>query len=422
MKLPLPHGSLFGSTFVMKHLLIQQHVFFLLLLAAMSAALSSCVEKGDGPEIPNVNRTVLVYMVADNSLGAMGYDRLNIDEMLAAAKAGGLNGGNLLVYHNRRGTATGNVPLLLNITKNGIDTLKRYSDNPDVFSTDPARMREVCDDMRRFASAEDYGLVLWSHGDGWLEPRVASSQGGVKRAFGQDRNKTMKVIDLAGALEGQNFSWIYFDCCLMGTVEVVYELRNVTRRIVASGTELPLNGMPYDQNVPLFFAVPPGGADLVGAAQNTFRWYDALTGDKRTCAISVYDTSGFDRLAEATREIMAAGFVNFDVSYWKVQPYDRPSIPICSLYDMKEYISTMLAAAAIDDTTRGTLLARWESAFDECVIYAATTPVLFGDLPMSTYCGLGCFIIMQPSEATYRGYKNQSWYRDVISTAPVFNN
>ncbi len=402
--------------------LIVQHVFSLLLPAVMSAALSSCVEKGDGPEIPKVSRTVLVYMVADNSLGAMGYDRLDIDEMLEAAKAGGLNGGNLLVYHNRRGTATGNVPLLLNITKNGIDTLKRYSDNPEVFSTDPARMREVCDDMRRFASAEDYGLVLWSHGDGWLEPRVASSQSGVKRAFGQDRGKTMTVIDLAGALDGQDFSWIYFDCCLMGTAEVVYELRNVTDRIVASGTELPLNGMPYDLNVPLFFAVNPGGADLVGAAQNTFRWYDVLTGDSRTCAISVYDTSGFDRLAEATREVMAAGFVDFDVNYWKVQPYDRPSIPVCTLYDMKEYISTMLTAAAIDDATRGTLQARWESAFDECVIYAASTPVLFGDLPMSTYCGLGCFIIMQPSETTYRGYKNQSWYRDVVSTAPVFNN
>lgn len=397
-----------------------QNVFSLLSLAVMSATLSSCGEKGDGPEIPKVSRTVLVYMVADNSLGSMGYDRLDIDEMQVAAKAGGLNGGNLLVYHNRRGTASGNVPLLLNITKNGIDTLKRYSDNPEIFSTDPARMREVCDDMRRFAPAGDYGLVLWSHGDGWLEPRVSSAQSGVKRAFGQDRGKTMTVIDLAGALQGQNFSWIYFDCCLMGTAEVVYELRNVSRRIAASGTELPLNGMPYDLNVPMFFSMTPGGADLVGAAQNTFRWYDALSGDSRTCAISVYDTSGFDRLADATREVMAVGFVNFDVNYWDVQPYDRPSIPVCSLYDMEEYIATMLAAAEIGDETRDTLLAKWKSAFDDCVIYAASTPVLFGDLTMATYCGLGCFIIMQPSETAYRGYKNQSWYRDVVSTAPVF--
>lgn len=91
-----------------------------------------------------------------------------------------------------------------------------------------------------------------------------------------------------------------------------------------------------------------------------------------------------------------------------------------ALYDMEEYIATMLAAAEIGDETRDTLLAQWKSAFDDCVIYAASTPVLFGDLTMSTYCGLGCFIIMQPSETAYRGYKNQSWYRDVVSTAPVF--
>ena len=391
--------------------------FIYVAVGALMLVVQACVGKSDEPAQP-VDRTVLVYMIADNSLGSMGYDRLDINEMLTAVSNGALNGGRLLVYHNRRGTASGKYPVLLDVTRHGLDTLKRYPDDASIYSTDVARMREVFDDMRREAPAKDYGLVLWSHGNGWLEG--SGSRSTVKRSFGEDRKVNMKVTSLAKALDGQGLGFVYFDCCLMGTVEVAYELRDVTPVIVASGTELPLNGMPYDLNVPCFFKA--GEPDLTAAAMNTFNWYDVLKGDNRTCAISVLNTAGMDNLADVTRQIFTEAFTDFSVYYYGVQPYDRPLIPVCSLYDMKDYISTMLDASVdMDPARRAALMSQWNEALDGVVTYAASTPVLFGDLVMKTHCGLGSFIIMSQSEASYRGYDNQSWYKDVVSVAPALN-
>ena len=89
----------------------------------------------------------------------------------------------------------------------------------------------------------------------------------------------------------------------MGSVEVLYELRNVTSRIVASASEIPVDGMPYTKNLPLFFKTTP---DLAAAAQNTFEYYNELGGSDRTCTIAVYNLAGMDDLANATRPIYEA--------------------------------------------------------------------------------------------------------------------
>ncbi len=55
--------------------------------------LAGCGDSEDPqPAEKTVHRTVLVYMVADNSLGSWGCDRSDIEEMVKAADAGGLNG------------------------------------------------------------------------------------------------------------------------------------------------------------------------------------------------------------------------------------------------------------------------------------------------------------------------------------------
>ena len=66
------------------------------LLAILPAAISSCSssEPEPEPEPSGLDRTVLVYMVADNNLGSYYHvDDNNIAQMEAAALAGKLNGG-----------------------------------------------------------------------------------------------------------------------------------------------------------------------------------------------------------------------------------------------------------------------------------------------------------------------------------------
>ena len=117
-------------------------------------------------------------------------------------------------------------------------------------------MRRVVSDARELAPADGLGLVLWSHGTGWIsdtgsinEPSEASGMMS-PLSFGMDGRLTMKISSLRCALEGNSFDFIYFDCCHMATVEVAYELRHLTPRIVASPTRSASMSVSWPPTIP----------------------------------------------------------------------------------------------------------------------------------------------------------------------------
>ncbi len=366
------------------------------------------------------SRTVMVYMIADNSLGRSDCDKSDLDEMQIAVDAGALgDNGRLIVYHNRVGTSKGNPPVMIEITPGNRTTLKTYPDDPTIYSTDAARFTEVLDDMKHFAPADQYGLVLWSHGTGWIETdgsrsaAIAPGEQPMVYTFGDDRSQKMKVTTLAGVLEGHDIGFIYFDCCHMASIEVVYELRHCAPVIVGSGTELPAPGMNYTVNVPYFFA--EGEADMIGAAKATFDHYNNLHGAERTCTMTVVSTAELDELARVSREIMEQGPVN-GKEFAAYQSYMRRA-ETCygTLYDMADYFESF---EGVDPDA----LARWRAAFDAAVVYKAATPSVFNVVTLNRYDGLGCYIIGNGNSADYMGYTNQSWWRDVVSHNPNFKN
>ena len=249
-----------------KHLL---HSIYTLLISACALSMTGCGDK-DEPTPPTppepagpAERTVLVYMAANNNLGSSRYDRMDIDEMRQAAKAGDTRGGRLVIYHAGYNTA----PTLVEILADRLDTLKVY-DNENL-SVSSARMAEVFSDLDEKVPARQYGLVLWSHGTGWLQDGMEEPER--RRSFGLEGRHTMNVSTLAQTIEEAPFKldFVYFDCCYMMSVETLYQMRRTAPVIAGSTTELLTTGMPYDQNIACFFK--NGQADLIGAAQNTFK-------------------------------------------------------------------------------------------------------------------------------------------------------
>ncbi|MDE6582793.1 MAG: hypothetical protein K2K47_09750 [Duncaniella sp.] len=377
----------------------------LALLLSATACLDPSSDDEPEPPVPpvtaeDVHRTVLVYMVADNSLGSWSNDQSDLREMRTAAKAGDLNGGRLIVYHNRPGTDSGKAPLLLEVTATGIDTLKTYPDDPEIYSVDASRMREVIADMKRFAPAEDYGMVLWSHANGWMETSMA-------RSFGEDRRQTMKISSLASALRDSDFSFLYFDCCSMASVEVMWELRHAAPVIVASGIELPADGMPYHLTMPYLFA--SGKADMVGAASTTFNYYDSMNGSSRTCAMTVVDTEALQALAEASADIFE-DVTEFAPDLSSVQPYFRSAVRTY-MYDFEDYVERLNPSPE--------QLEAWRAALRDAVVYKASTPALFNIVDLDRYCGLGSYVILDQREIIAFNYNEREWYRDVVSRSPL---
>lgn len=377
------------------------------------ALLGLCLLCGCGPNNDNhapepTPRTVLVYMAANNDLGLNNWDARDIAEMRKAVEADALNGGRLLVYHDDYNST----PTLFEITKDGNNTLRTYS--TDAAAIDIDRMKEVMSDIKSLAPNKEYGLVLWSHGTGWVEDEGSRSAVTLNPySFGAHWNDNgsqakMKITSLAKALEGEDFEFIYFDNCHMGTIEVVYEMRNAARKIVASATELPLEGMPYDRNIPVFFEK---NLDITKAAKNTYDYYCSPDASTNSCTISVIDTRQLDNLASVTGNIMASA-PSLPDDYKPIPLFRQSVVADGGIYDMAHYIS----ALDIDASKLNT----WRSAYNSAIPYHASTQKSYG-LDTSKFSGLGCNILQKASDATILGYENLSWWKNVISRNPALH-
>ncbi len=365
------------------------------------AVLSAChSKKADEPVAPRepASRTVLVYMVASNNMGSGGWDKADLNEMLEAAKAGDLGQGRLIVYH---APYNGN-PVLKEVTANGIDTLKIY--DSDVANVSKARLSEAIADTKALAPAADYGIIFWSHGTGWIQDGIAEeAPAGMAYSFGSDKGKKMNVTSMAQTLDGQDLSFIYFDCCYMGSVEVMYQLRHAAPVIASSPTEDPIAGMPYDKTLSHFFL--PAKADLVGAAQEMFNHY-MLTYQRYDCPVTmtVINTAGLDELAAATADIYASVETPKPADY---QPQKYSADRTCYYFDFEDYVKALGA----DNEA----VAQWSNAYANVVTYKAHSDWIWGDIAITRCGGLSTYILENPASAAIKGYSQLDWYADVAS-------
>ena len=366
-----------------------------------------CSCNNDEPEqpIPPVKfpeRTVLVYMVAACDLGQGRADINDIAEMRTAAMAGKLGNNRWIIYHS---TTSGSN--LLELTAEG-DTvvLKNY---PKGYSVKIARMSEVIDDTKALAPANSYGMVFWSHGTGWIEDGIDDESTIHPQSFGSDFGETMNITSLRQALHDKDLDYLYFDCCLMGSIEVVYELRDCARYIVSSPSELPWNGMPYNEN--LEYLVDGSREALVNAATNTFNHYNNLTSAyDRSCTMSVIDTEKIEALAVATAAI------------YDVTPLEHPLNVVTNYYgrdtsrqakylDFGEYINALCNYNNVDNE----LATVFNNALADVVIFEDSTEKLWNNWPMYSTCGLSTRVFNHPDNINLDGYNRLQWTIDVVS-------
>lgn len=283
------------------------------LLTIISAILlfTACSKDDDnGPDpIDYAQRTVIVYMVGENSLNP--YMQSDINEMLQGRKKVAASE-NLVIYVDKLSKTE--MPFIAKVTNEGkLDTLYRYEQ--DFYSSDPDYMVDVLDRICQMCPAtEDYGLVLWSHGSGWL---IESDSVVTHRAYGIDsgnnelttyyderskdyvyKGKWLNIPSMRETFKILPFKWkfIMCDCCNMMNVEDGYELREVTDYLMGSPAEIPGYGAPYETIVPALFLHTENFYQAVIDA-----YADAYP---NRVPLSVIKTSEMGALAEATRPLL----------------------------------------------------------------------------------------------------------------------
>ena len=213
---------------------------------------------------------LLLYEAGFNSLSADIHRNINVlQEGYLPGK--GRNDDVVLVFshltlHDRRVYTQETAPALVRLySKNGepcSDTLKVWPVGTPVANKET--MTEVFNWVREEFPAAGYGAVLSSHATGWLPEEYYSNPKRYEgrdrgssaswsprlKSFGQEyyengtRTQEIELKDLAAAIP-YKLDYILFDCCLMGTVEVAWELRNVCSYVAFSPCEIPAAGFNF---------------------------------------------------------------------------------------------------------------------------------------------------------------------------------
>ena len=338
----------------------------------------SCNKDDELNDIP-VNCTIIVYMAADNDLSDDAWDNLKSIQSGYIEK-----GTNLIVFID----PTNDYPHIFQIMKGVNKRIKIY---PEFNSVDAGRMRQVINDIIGMYPAPGYGLVLWSHGTSWLPAGVQL------RSFGEDHGYQMDIHALADALPVK-FDFILMDACLMGSVEVAYELRNKADFIIASPTETLYMGFPYGQIIPELLQDEP---DLKKVATSYFNYYDQLPYAFRSASVSLINTSELEQLALITNRLISG-------QAFEAEMFDRKSVQRLDVYE-EQYTFDFLdfIEKAFPDSETGLL----KEQLDKTVPYKAHTPEFLGQFAISAFCGLSCYIPMKSGELN-GFYRQLAWCED----------
>jgi len=329
-------------------------------------------------------RTILVYMAADNNLYRQ--TRNDINEMLNVSIP---NEYNLLVYID----TPNNNPYLLKIRKGKIDTLKQYAPQN---SASKQILKSVIEETFSWFPAESYGLILWSHGTGWL-PNGVYNDLKKTRSFGKDIGEEMEIEDLANALP-ENLDFIIFDACLMSGIEVLYQLRNKAKIIIASPTETLATGFPYEKTIPFLILPKPNYAEI---ASSYMEYYKNISNNLQSASIAIIDTRQLEVLADLVKKAIKeeANLVCPNREF--IQRYDSKDPAL--FFDFEDYIEHIIS-------NKNNLMA-FKKQVSKTVIYNDFTPYFLDEFSIEKSCGIGIYIPFE-NDVLFGQYSSLEWYKD----------
>jgi len=287
------------------------------------------------------------------------------------------------------------------------DTLKIWADDT------PLCQKETLEDALSFIQrkfpAKGYGMVLSSHGSGWLpqgyysDPsKYEKSSGKGFRSIGQDIVGTgsveLELKDFADAIP-MHMDYILLDACLSGCVEVAWQLRDKTDMVGFSPTEVLADGFDYINLTRRLLASVP---DPVDVCREYFEYYDSKTGSSRSATITAVDTRQMEPLADICRTLFEkyrSSILALDgddvQGYFR---YDRHYF-----YDLKD----ILVQAGISWMEEAEL----DAALDACILYQAATPY-FLEIPLNRVCGLSMYLPSMGTDFLNHFYKDQIAWND----------
>ena len=290
----------------------------------------------DGPDVPvtPVGQTVFMFFPWSNNL--LSDFRRTVEDMQTVVTQRSMKGERIMVF---MATSEREAVLFELKKQNGrclTDTLRRYSDRP---FTSRQWLTSLFSEVITLAPASRYGMVVGCHGLAWVP--VQGQRNARKRLGSQERideednlykeerldkegddlmhfevqgpvttrfiggtypETQIETTDLADAMADAGFhtEYILFDACYMSSVEVAYELKDVTHYLIASPTEVLSYGFPYITMGKHLLGTP----NYKGIVDSFISFYSSYNLPYGTVAVT--DCTQLDALAAIAQQINAA--------------------------------------------------------------------------------------------------------------------
>ena len=355
------------------------------------------------PQPLTESHTLVIFMQGNNGLAE--FMDSNLQRILAAYYDIPEGDFRILVFYDR-----GNYTRLTELYMNDGMAKQRLIEEYDTSTStvDKAFIESVLARVKEEAPADSYGLILSSHGGGWvpsdlydvylLDEGTRATDPQIRPMFyGQDDYDCMEIPDLVGALDDIHFNYIIFDACFMGNIEALYDLRNSADYIVASAAEVLGAGFPYETMLPMLFEYDDHS--LKAICEEYMKYYANSSG-----TVALIDCQQLEPLAEAMRAVMAE---MGDVNVKSVQAYDAFEYHL--YFDLLHYVEL-----GVENSTA------FEKALNKAVLYSGHTSTILtstGDVDsfeLARSCGVSCYITQKDCPATEAAWRETSWAKAVI--------
>ncbi len=366
-----------------------------------------------------VDRTIFVYMSGENSLAS--FCAKNIEAMKEGLNSN-TSGLNLIVYEDK---STYSYLWQLykdkdgNVVQNMIESYNRRN------SADKDVMTEMINIVFNKFPAKEKGLILWSHGTGWLPStnykvtgdgtliksneytQLTESSSSVNRpaqySFGEDsyHSSYMEIWDLKTALKntGLYFDFIAFDACHMTSVEVAYELKDFTSDIMGSAAEIMGDGYPYTEMTKIWQKKNFTVGDMCAAYAEAYKTIGGT--------IAWIKTSQLENIATFYSELLSRFPEELDSELASsIQQYGRSRLGLGDIfYDMNDVVRQIFH----EDYSE------FYPMINCLVPYRKSTETFLGfSIDLNVYTGITVFIPEFKQDIRYHdAYKKLDWYNKV---------
>lgn len=379
-----------------------KHFFFLLISIITLASCGSDDPDGPTPPKPFVPttsaNTVFVFMpYTGDSNPFYGALLDNIKDMEEAIKENkGLGDTHLIVFISKDYKESH----LINIGyENGTcrrDTVKTYD---YALYTTAEGISSMLGDVKKYAPASvQYSMIVGCHGEGWMPSSTRST-----RWFGGSKYQ-INISDLVDGIKNANMSmnYILFDACYMSAVEVAYDLRDVTKYLIASTSEMMSAGMPYKKILKHIIKLNPDYASLT---KDFIDFYKSNSNPYGTIAVT--DCAHIEDMAALMKQINSTHeeLTNADSN---VQDLDAGHRTPTVYFDFGSYVN---ALCADDEGAK----AQFSSLMNELVPYKGCTDYIYSDydrkeLKVNEFSGL---TISDPSQnsSAINTKKQTAWWK-----------